>query len=46
MVILVSDSDGRGNWLRGGSLVIIFVTVMSGGSRVSAESFLSKQGKL
>ena len=48
MVISVSDSDGRGNCLRGGSLVIIiFVTVMGGGrSRVSAEGFLSKEGKL
>jgi hypothetical protein len=50
MVISVSDSDGRGSCLSGGSLVIIFVTVMSplgsGRSRVSAEGFLSKEGKL
>ena len=47
MVISVSGSDGRGNCLRGGSLVIIFVMVMGGGrSRVSAEGFLSKEGKL
>jgi hypothetical protein len=45
MVISINDSDGRGNCLRGGSLVIIFVTVMGGGrSRVSAEGFLSKEG--